>query len=351
MLCLTCTNSGNKFVRVKIIRIFGNTKTTKIGITMQPKYEITSTILGLLADISHKLGLIEGAQLSRPPVSLRRESRIKTISSTLQIEGNTITMEQVTDYIDGKRVLAPVRDIKELRNAIEVYDRFRSFNPFSIKSLCDAHKVLMNDLLPDAGRFRSGNVGIARGDEIAFIAPPAPIVRAHLKDLVCYINNNKDPMLLKSCVFHYEFEYIHPFSDGNGRMGRLWQSLLLARHNPIFEYVPVESSIKERQAEYYRAFDISNSRGDSTAFVEYMLSVIDGSLGVVLRSQTMPLGSADRLDVFLSASPADSFSRQDYLDYWPGLSPTSASRDLRYGVDAELLSRTGEKNKARYRTS
>ncbi len=140
---------------------------------MKPKYEITSDILSLLAEISHKLGMIEGAQLSKPPVSLRRESRIKTISSTLQIEGNTMTLEQVTDYIDGKRVLAPAKDLMELRNAIEVYDRFGSYNPFSVKSLCEAHKRLMNGLLPDAGRLRSGNVGIAKGDEIAFVAPPA----------------------------------------------------------------------------------------------------------------------------------------------------------------------------------
>ena len=315
---------------------------------MKPKYEITSEILSLLADISHKLGMIEGAELSKPPVSLRRESRIKTISSTLQIEGNTMTLEQVTDYIDGKRVLAPAKDLTELRNAIEVYDRFGSYNPFSIKSLCDAHNRLMNGLLTDAGRLRSGNVGIAKGDEIAFVAPPAGLVKPHLNDLLEYIKKDKDPMLIKSCVFHYEFEFIHPFSDGNGRIGRLWQSLLLARTNPIFEYIPVETLIKDRQAEYDRVFDISHARGDSTVFVEFMLSVIDGALGAALRLQSMPLGSADRLEVFMSQFSAGSFSRQDYLDFWPALSPTSASRDLRYGVDTEILVRMGEKNKARY---
>ena len=315
---------------------------------MRPKYEITSDILSLLAEISHKLGMIEGAQLSKPPVSLRRESRIKTISSTLQIEGNTMTLEQVTDYIDGKRVLAPAKDLMELRNAIEVYDRFGSYNPFSLKSLCDAHKRLMNGLLPDAGRLRSGNVGIAKGNEIAFVAPPAGLVKPHLNDLLEYVKKDKDPMLIRSCVFHYEFEFIHPFSDGNGRMGRLWQSLLLARTNPIFEYVPVETAIKERQAEYYRVFDISHARNDSTVFVEFMLSVIDGSLGAVLRSQSMPMGSVERLDAFLAQFTSGSFSRQDYLDFWPALSPTSASRDLRHGVDARMLTRTGEKNKARY---
>ncbi len=337
-----CRNSKNMIT-------FAITKNSKFGITtMKPKYEITPEILRLLAEISHKLGLIEGAELSKPPVRLRRENRIKTISSTLQIEGNTMTLEQVTDYIDGKRVLAPAKDLTELRNAIEVYDRFGSYNPFSVKSLCDAHKVLMRDLLPDAGRLRSGNVGIAKGDEIAFVAPPAQMAGPHLNDLVAYVKNDKDPMLIKSCVFHYEFEYIHPFSDGNGRMGRLWQSLLLARHNRIFEYMPIESAIRQRQAEYYRVFDISHSRADSTVFVEFMLSVIDSSLDATLRGQNMPMGSAERLDGFLAQFKGVDFSRQDYLDYWTALSPTSASRDLRYGVDAVMLIRTGDKNKARY---
>ncbi len=315
---------------------------------MKPRYEITPVILGLLADISHKLGMIEGAELSKPPVSLRRENRIKTISSTLQIEGNTMTLEQVTDYLDGKRVLAPAKDLAELRNAIEVYDRFGSYDPFSLKSLCDAHRVLMKDLLPDAGRLRGGNVGIAKGDNIAFVAPPAHLVRAHLNDLLEYVKKDKDPMLIKSCVFHYEFEYIHPFSDGNGRMGRLWQSLLLAHSNRFFEYMPVESLIKQRQEDYYRVFDISHARVDSTVFVEFMLSVIDASLDMVLRRQNMPLGSSERLDAFLRMWGVVGFSRRNYLDFWPGLSPTSASRDLRYGVDAGKLMRIGEKNKARY---
>ncbi len=327
---------------------FDTIKTIKNGIIMKPKYEITSVILSLLAAISHKLGMIEGAELSKPPVSLRRENRIKTISSTLQIEGNTMTLAQVTDYLDGKRVLAPAKDLKELRNAIEVYDRFGSYRPFSIQSLCDAHKVLMKDLLPDAGRLRGGNVGIAKGDKIAFVAPPARLVNFHLNGLLDYVKKDKDPMLIKSCVFHYEFEYIHPFSDGNGRIGRLWQSILLSHTNPIFEYVPVESSIKQRQEEYYRVFDISHARGDSTVFVEFMLSVIDGSLSAALRGLNMPLGSAERLDVFLLQFATGSFSRRDYLNFWPALLPTSASRDLRYGVDAGVLNRMGEKNKTRY---
>lgn len=315
---------------------------------MKPTYTITSVILSYLSEISRKLGLIEGAQLHKTPVSLRRSNRIKTISSTLQIEGNTMTLEQVTDFLDGKRVLAPKKDITEVQNAIEVYDGFDRYNPFSLQSLCGAHKVLMKELLPDAGRLRSGNVGIAKGDQLAFVAPPAALVKPHLTDLLSYVKNDKDPMLIKSCVFHYEFEYIHPFSDGNGRMGRLWQSVLLHRYNPVFEYLPIESLIKSRQEEYYRAFDLSHAQNQSTAFVEYMLSVIDQSLDDTIRQQHMPMGSAERIDRFLRGSDKDNFSRQDYLNFWPTLSGTSASRDLRYAVELDLLTRTGDKSTTRY---
>lgn len=315
---------------------------------MKPKYTITPEILTLLAEISRKLGIIEGFNLSKPVVSLRRENRIRTISSTLQIEGNTMTLEQVTDYLDGKHVVAPQKDITEVRNAAQVYARFTEYTPYSIKSLCDAHRTLMGGLIPDAGKLRTGNVGIARGEEVTFVAPPAAIVKPHLTELLGYVKKDKDSMIIKSCVFHYEFEYIHPFSDGNGRMGRLWQSVLLSDYNPLFEYLPIESSIRQRQEEYYRAFDISHRRNESTAFVEYMLSVIDGSLDDTLRKQNMPVGSAERISIFLRDSGNRQFSRQDYITFWPSLSPATASRDLSYAVKEGFLQRSGDKSTTRY---
>ncbi|MCC8018664.1 MAG: Fic family protein [Rikenellaceae bacterium] len=316
---------------------------------MKPQYTITSDILTRLSEISRKFGLIEGAELVKPPISLRRDNRIKTISSTLQIEENTMTLEQITDLLDGKRILAPQKDITEVKNAVEVYDRFGLYDPLSLKSLCDAHRLLMKDLIPDAGKLRAGNVGIAKGDDIAFIAPPAALVRPHLNNLLSYLKKDKDPMIIKSCVFHYEFEYIHPFSDGNGRMGRLWQSLLLSRYNPVFEYLPIELLIKQRQDQYYKVFDISHAANQSTVFIEFMLSVIDASLDDIIRRVNMPVGSAERINIFMDSLTAEDFSRQDYLNFWPSLSPTSASRDMKYGVDHDILLRSGEKNKARYR--
>lgn len=182
---------------------------------MKPPYEITTEMLRLTASVSEKIGEIKAAKLIKPPTELRKRNRIKSIQSSLEIEGNTLTVEQITDLINNKRVLAPQKDLVEVKNAIELYEKIKEFNPFALDSLCRAHGILMHALVDSPGQFRTTSVGILKGDNITHVAPPGDMVYPLMKDLFDYLENDDDLLLIKSCVFHYEFEFIHPFSDGN----------------------------------------------------------------------------------------------------------------------------------------
>ena len=206
---------------------------------MKPPYEITGKILNLVASISEKIGEVNAVHLNRPPTELRKKNRIKTIQSSLEIEGNTMTVEQITDLLNNKRVIAPQKDIIEVKNAINVYNQLNKFKVYDLKSLCKAHKVLMNELIEKPGELRKSSVGIVKGSDIAHMAPPGDMVYPLMLELFNYLKNDDDLMLIKSCVFHYEFEFIHPFSDGNGRMGRMWQTLILYKWKKIFGWLPV----------------------------------------------------------------------------------------------------------------
>jgi Fic family protein len=187
-------------------------------------------------------------------------------------------VEQVTALLDGKRVLAPPGDILEAQNAIQAYDKLLGANPYEVGDLLSAHGVLMKGLVAEAGQFRSGFVGIARGREIIHVAPPAGDVPGLMADLLSWVEGAAAHPLIKSCVFHYEFEFVHPFTDGNGRMGRMWQTLLLSQWKRIFAWLPVESIVRERQQEYYAALRTSNDAGDSTVFIEFMLQAIKATI-------------------------------------------------------------------------
>ena len=316
---------------------------------MKPPYEITSEILKLTSSISEKIGEIKSAKLIKPPTELRKRNRIKSIQSSLEIEGNTLTVEQITDLINNKRVLAPQKDIIEVKNAIELYAKLPELNAYDLDSLCRAHGILMNTLIEDAGQFRRTAVGIIKGNNITHVAPPADIVYALMKDLVEYLKNDNEILLLKSCVFHYEFEFIHPFSDGNGRMGRLWQTVILKEYSPVFEYLPIESIIKERQQDYYNALGKSDNQGNSTGFIEFILEIIVIALEDLLKTQNQTLSGTDRISIFKNYIENEFFTRQDYLRHNKEISTATASRDLKEAVDNDILEKTGEKRLTKYR--
>lgn len=310
--------------------------------SMKPPYTLTDNILALVASISEKIGEINAFQLYKPATELRKKNRIKTIQSSLEIEGNTLTEEQITALLDNKRVIAPQKDILEVQNAIKVYEQLNQFNPYKLKDLEKAHSVLMNGLIDNAGKLRTTTVGIVKGSKVEHIAPNGTMVKALMKDLFHYLKKDKDLILIKSCVFHYEFEFIHPFLDGNGRMGRLWQTLILMQQYPVFEYLPVESLVKQKQSEYYNKLSESDKKGNSTPFIEFMLAIILESLNGLLQSQSVKLYAEDRIRLFKEKIGKNKFSRKDYLQNFKNISAPTASRDLKWAIELDLLTKFGE---------
>lgn len=315
---------------------------------MNPPYQITPEILKLIASVSEKLGQINAKFLDKPSPKLRKENRIKTIHSSLSIEGNTLTEEQITALIENKRIIGPEKDVNEVLNAISVYNQLDSFDPKSSKSFLKAHEILMKGSVPENGKYRKKGVGIMAGDRIAHMAPPAENVPHLMNDLFSYLEVSKEISLIKSCVFHYEMEFIHPFIDGNGRMGRLWQTLILMKEYPVFEFIPFENIINKTQSNYYHALSQSDKSGNSTPFIEYMLNVIDDSLHNVLDVKSRILNTEDRLTYFSELNQTE-FSRKDYMNVFKEISSATASRDLKKGVELGLFDKEGDKTKTIYR--
>ena len=315
---------------------------------MKPPYSITKNILSLIAQISERIGEINAYYLNKPTTELRKKNRIKTIQASLEIEGNTLTEEQITALLDNKRVLAPQKDILEVQNAVKVYELLRELNPHKLNDLCKAHKYLMNGLIDMAGELRKKNVGIIKGSEVAHIAPGGNMVKSLMNDLFDYLKNENDLILIKSCVFHYELEFIHPFIDGNGRMGRLWQTLILMQQYPVFEYLPVETLIKNKQEEYYNVLTISDKLGNSTSFIEFMLAIILEALEELLQSQNKTVTKNDRISIFKDKIVESQFGRKEYLQNFKDISQATASRDLNWAVSEGILSKTGDKKNTKY---
>lgn len=315
---------------------------------MKPPYSITPRILSLLASISEKLGEIKASHLQAPRAELRKINRIKTVQSTLEIEGNILSIEQVTAVINNKRVIAPLKDILEVKNAIAVYDALQRFKAYSISSFLQAHALLTKGLVKHPGKFRSAGAGIVKGSQLTHLAPKSSLVKGLMKDLFNYLKTDSAPLLIKSCVFHYELEFIHPFEDGNGRMGRLWQSVILKDLNPLFAFLPVEMIIKQRQSDYYKALEKSDKSGNSTPFIEFILMAIDQALEGQLQEKRLPLTADERIKIFKVHIGVNDFCRKDYLQYFKDISAPTASRDLKAAVDKKIIKRSGDKRTAIY---
>ena len=238
-------------------------------------------------------------------------------------------------------MLAPAKDILEVQNAIKAYELIADFKPYNLQSLCKAHGILMAGLVESAGQLRNSSIGIVKGRQVTHIAPPSELVAPHLKDLMHYLHSDKDLMLIKSCAFHYEFEFIHPFVDGNGRMGRLWHTVLLRQYNSIFEFLPIETLIKSRQAEYYKSLEQADNSGHSTPFIEFMLHVIADSLEKLLQSQHVNITSTERIRLFHAIIGNKQFARADYMRHFKNISTATASRDLKQAVENNILKKEG----------
>ena len=250
-----------------------------------PPFHMTDAIIAKISEISELVGSITAWQDMHTNLKLRRENRIKTIYSSLAIENNTLSLDQVTAILIGKRVLGTPKEIQEVKNAFDAYEQLLSFNPYSVGDLLKAHRTLMNELVREAGMFRSGGVGVFNGDQLIHMAPPANLVPELMNNLLTWAENSKVHPLVKSCAFHYEFEFIHPFADGNGRMGRMWNTLLLYQWKPIFAWLPIETLIRERQQAYYAALAQADQTADATPFVEFLLTVIYDTLREIAETQ------------------------------------------------------------------
>ena len=251
----------------------------------KPPFTLTNQMLSLCISITEKIGRINNYQsLKRMPI-LRKNNKIKSIHSSLAIEANSLSLTQVKDVIDGKIVIGPKKEIQEVKNAHNLYNMFDQLNCFNEKDLLKAHGILTYLIDEESGRYRNHPEGVFDGDKVIFVAPPENMVPTLMKDLFEWLkNDNETPLLIKSCVFHYEFVFIHPFGDGNGRMARFWQNLLLSNWNSVFEYIPLESQIYKFQSEYYNKIDICHKKGNSNEFIEFILLMLNEILDEVLVS-------------------------------------------------------------------
>lgn len=256
--------------------------------TYAPPFKLTNTMLDLVASISEKVGRITtGKNLESKP-HLRKNNRVKSIYSSLKIEANSLTIGQVRDVIDGKLVLGEQKEIQEVKNAYEAYEKINEIDPYDIEELKHIHGIMTKYLIDESGCFRHGEEGVFNGEECIFMAPPARFVPHLMEELFDWMEREKEEVhpLILSCVFHYEFVFIHPFTDGNGRMARLWHTAILAKWNPIFEYIPIESQIEKFQDDYYDAIAKCHVEGESTVFIEFMLTQIDNTLAELLNQMT-----------------------------------------------------------------
>lgn len=318
---------------------------------MKPPFTISNRVINLIAEISVELGKIEASKLVVSSPQLRKQNRIKTIQATLAIEGNTLTLDQVTAVLEGSRVIGPEREILEVRNAMELYEIIETLKPHATRDFLTAHKILMQGLISSAGRFRDKNVGVLKGEKVSHVAPKPKMVPELVQKLFSWSKSEKElHPLIKSCVLHYEIEFIHPFEDGNGRIGRFWQNLQLIQCDPVFKFIPVESLIKIHQQKYYDVLEDCDRAGDCTLFVEFMLELILKSLSELTQGVSgITLTGSQRLELAKEHFGKELFSRKEYMVYFKNISSATASRDLDEGVRGGVLKKAGKANQTRYK--
>lgn len=319
----------------------------------QPPYTINSKILTLVAQISEAVGQLTVLSQIQESLRLRRVNRIRTIQGSLAIEGNTLSEAQITAILDGKPIIAPPKEIQEVRNAIKAYEAFQQWQAASEQDLLQAHQILMAGLIDEIGQYRHGGVGVMSGNEVIHMAPPAGQVPRLMGDLLQWLAQSNEHPLIQSSIFHYEFEFIHPFADGNGRMGRLWQTLILSRWNPIFANIPVESLIYQHQQAYYAALQASTDQTDVAPFIEFMLQMIFDAIRTSGTLIVESVQASDHADVQVTVQASDQvkhliglMQQQEYslteLMQLVGLvhRPTFQKNYLNPALEAGLIERT-----------
>ena len=312
----------------------------------EPPFKITSQIIDLISQISESVGEINSLENSPRQVELRKENRIKTIHSSLAIENNSLSIEQITAIIEGKRVLGNPNEIQEVKNALQAYELLLTLNPYEEKDLLKAHKLMMSDLVERNGKYRNDGVGVFDGKQVIHMAPPADRVPFLMSDLFEWLKNSDVHPLIKSCVFHYEFEFIHPFQDGNGRMGRLWQTVILKEWKSIFAWLPIETLIKENQAEYYKALNSSDTNAESTDFIAFMLDVILKTIREIIGTEKK---ITQKIDVKITANQKkiiraikeNPFVTQEELSQIVGIAKLNINKNMKKLQEQNLIERIG----------
>ena len=312
----------------------------------EPPFKITSQIINLISQISEAVGEINSLENNPRHLELRKENRIKTIHSSLAIENNSLSIEQITAIIEGKRVLGNPNEIQEVKNALQAYELLLTLNPYEEKDLLKAHKLMMSDLVERNGKYRNEGVGVFDGKQVVHLAPPADRVPFLMADLFQWLKNSDVHPLIKSCVFHYEFEFIHPFQDGNGRMGRLWQTVILKDWKSVFAWLPIETLIKENQDEYYKALSSNDSNADSTNFIVFMLQTILNTIKEILETEkkiTRKINvkiTANQKKI-LEAIKQNPFVTQEELSQIVGIAKLNINKNMKKLQEQGIIERVG----------